>query len=84
MAITLEDIMNKLDSFDEKFDNIDSVLDIIEDRYRIWNVCTTCKGLTYTIGYNLGPGGGPSEVQIPCPTCSQTGKLRVGQLENND
>lgn len=87
---TLQDVMDKLEDLDgdiqdvkqqcNQINPIKSKCDELLDKDKIWQQCTSCKGVGYRIEHDDYPT--PHQNQIPCIDCNETGKIRWGQQEN--
>ena len=78
---TIQDVLLAIDQLANTVDQIKRSTNKIKGQVEIWDICTTCKGLGYLVGYiDTGPGQ-KMEQQLGCPTCLGNTKLRKGQLE---
>lgn len=79
MAITLDELK---DWMDEKFNAIDTKLDILEEKIvaekDIFDICTTCAGLGYTVGFEDSNPGMP--IQTTCPLCNGEKRIKAGTI----
>lgn len=74
---TIQDVLDKLDNVLDEIDKVLKKCNKIKDQIEIWNICSSCKGLGYIIGYT----DAHDEIHTVCPNCNGNKKTRQGQLE---